>query len=124
MDRDVAKWLIDIRNSILEIEGFFTGKQMIFAEYQQNTLLRRGCERNLEIIGEAINRVLKHQADIEISNAKKIVQFRNIVIHSYDNLIDETVWAIIIRHLPVLKTEVEKILTDKFPSIPLFIENK
>lgn len=71
---------------------------------------RKFIERNFEIIGEAINRILKINPDIPISSARKIVNTRNLVIHSYDSLDKEILWGIVIKHLPVLKEEVRQLL--------------
>jgi uncharacterized protein with HEPN domain len=46
-----------------------------------------------------------------ISDARKIVDTRNRIIHAYDNVSDEIMWSIIIKHLPILKTEIRKLLT-------------
>ena len=73
-------------------------------------LLRRGVERNIEIIGEAMNRILKADDTILITNARKIVDTRNYVIHGYDTLAVDILWSIVINHLPVLKNEVEELL--------------
>lgn len=59
MDERVMKYLIDIDNSIAEIEGYFQNITKEFNSYRQNTMLKRAVERNLEIIGEAVNKVLK-----------------------------------------------------------------
>ncbi|KKL16390.1 hypothetical protein LCGC14_2496050 [marine sediment metagenome] len=71
-------------------------------------MLKRAVERNLEIIGEAINRILKRDESFErkISNAKAIIGLRNQVIHSYDNVSDENIWSILTTHLPKLKSEI------------------
>jgi uncharacterized protein with HEPN domain len=65
-------------------------------------------ERDLEIIGEAVNRIIRQDENFPIKNAQKIIGLRNQIIHSYDNISDENIWAIIQKHLPVLKLEVEK----------------
>ena len=57
-----------------------------------------------------MNRILKINPEINISSARKIVNTRNIVIHSYDSLDKEIIWAIIMRHLPILETEVNSLL--------------
>ncbi len=72
--------------------------------------MRRGVERELEIIGEAMNRILQLDNEIEISHARKIVNFRNWVIHGYDKVDDVIVWGIISKHLPELKIQVKKLL--------------
>lgn len=57
-------------------------------------MLRKATERNLEIIGEAMNRILRAYPEIQIDNAKKIVALRNQVIHGYDIIDDANVWSI------------------------------
>jgi uncharacterized protein with HEPN domain len=73
---------------------------------------KRAVERNLEIIGEAINRITKVNSAVtsKITDAKAIVGLRNQVIHAYDNISDETIWAIVTNHLPKLKKEIGKLL--------------
>ncbi|MCL2650037.1 MAG: DUF86 domain-containing protein [Candidatus Azobacteroides sp.] len=112
MDERIEKWLYDIRFAIEEIESFFENTDRIFANFKQNTMLKRAIERNLEIIGEATNRILKQNPEIEITNARKIINLRNLVIHSYDSISDENIWAIIINNLPELEKEIQKLLND------------
>lgn len=73
-------------------------------------MLRRAIERELEIIGEAMNRIEKLDSTIEISGKRQIISMRNRVIHGYDKIDNEIIWGTIIRHLPTLKTEVMKLL--------------
>lgn len=73
---------------------------------------RRAVERNIEIIGEAMNRILQKDDSIKLSNSRKIVDTRNRIFHGYDAVSDHTIWGIVISHLPTLKTEVEKLLTE------------
>lgn len=56
------------------------------------------------------NRILKIRNDISITNARKIVNARNYVIHGYDSLRYEILWAIVIKDLPLLKSEVRSII--------------
>jgi len=57
MDNRVLKWLYDIKMAIDEIDTYFVGKEMNFFEYRKNTMLKRAIERDIEIIGEAVNRI-------------------------------------------------------------------
>jgi len=106
MDEKILKWLYDIHDAIIEIEGYFNDFPMDFKLYSTNTILKRAVERDLEIIGEAVNRILKLNPDFPIENAKRIVGLRNQIIHAYDNISDENIWAIILKHIPLLKSEV------------------
>ncbi len=112
MDRKYRKYLSDIYGAILEIESFLENRPREYSSFCGDMLLRRGIERNIEIMGEAMNRVLKLDPDIPVTSARKIVDTRNFVIHAYDSLRPELLWGIVINHLPLLKSEIESLLTD------------
>ena len=114
MDERILKWLFDIKIAIKEIDSYFEGSEMDFFKYKENLMLKRAVERDLEIIGEAINRIVKRDPAFEnkITNAKSIIGLRNQVIHAYDNISDENIWSILQIHLPKLKGEIE-ILTQQ-----------
>ncbi len=109
MDHKVKKYLFDIRESITSIEEYL-GSSRDFTVYQSNKMLRRAVERELEIIGEAMNRISKLDATIKISAKHQIISMRNRVIHGYDKIDDEIIWGTIVRHLPRLKTEIKELL--------------
>jgi uncharacterized protein with HEPN domain len=71
---------------------------------------KKAVEQNLEIIGEAVNRILKADSSIQIKNAKNIIGTRNRIIHSYDNISDEVIWTIATRELPDLLEEVKSLM--------------
>ena len=68
------------------------GDNRDFQGYKNNKLLRRGIERKLEIIGEATNRILKIDKNIESSDSRRIVDLRNWVIRGYDKVDDVIIW--------------------------------
>ena len=107
MNERILKWLYDIRDSINEIDIYFLNNPKDFNQYKSNQLLKRAIERNLEIIGEAVNRIMKEDQDFPLENAKKIIGLRNQIIHAYDNISDENIWAILLKHIPKLKEEVD-----------------
>src|ERR1035437_7034226 len=109
MQLEIQKYLFDIQLSIESINEYL-GDKRDFNHYQNNKLLRRGIERELEIIGEAASRILKLDSDIKIDNARKIVDLRNWVIHGYDKIDDVIIWGIISKQLPLLKKQVEDLL--------------
>lgn len=109
MKEEVQSWLIDIQKAINEIESFLP-ERMTFSDFQNDLKTKRAVERNIEIIGEAMSRTLKTMPDIKISNSRKIVDTRNRIIHGYDNVSDQILWAIIHKSLPILKNEVEQLL--------------
>jgi uncharacterized protein with HEPN domain len=71
---------------------------------------RRAVERNIEIIGEATNRILQKDESTELSNSRKIVDTRNRIIHGYDKVSDDIIWSIVINYLPILKIEAQNLL--------------
>ena len=112
MDERILKWLFDIKEAIAEIDSYFIDNIKDFKNYQSNIILKRAIERDLEIIGEAVNRILKQDPKFPIENAKRIVSLRNQIIHSYDNISDENIWAIISKHIPSLKEEVSGLINN------------
>lgn len=81
--------------------------------------MQRAIQMNISIIGEATNKLLKLNPEIHITKARKIVDSRNYLIHGYDSVSHDMVWAIVIKHIPLLKKEVEKLLSnpDTSPSL-------
>lgn len=112
MDVRIQSWLHDISKSIDEI-FLFLGERRDFKSYLTDIKTKKAVERNLEIIGEAVYRILKVDNEFELENAKNIMGTRNRIIHSYDNLSDEIIWTIISRELPELKIQIEEILKNK-----------
>ncbi|HBS88665.1 MAG: hypothetical protein A2W91_18665 [Bacteroidetes bacterium GWF2_38_335] len=110
MGEKALKYLYDIKYSIDEINSFFLNNKKTFENYSNNILLKRAVERNLEIIGEAMSKLLKTDPEISVHNAKRIIGLRNQIIHGYDSVSDENIWAIVISHLPKLKEEIDDLI--------------
>ena len=91
MDNNIKAWLYDILNAIMEIEGFLSSGPKDFAQYQGDLRTKRAVERNIEIIGEALSRILKNNETIIITNSRKIVDTRNRIIHGYDSVSDDVI---------------------------------
>ena len=91
--------------------SFFEGKRL-FAYFQTDILRQRAVERNVEILGEAINQLLKHDPTIDLPNAKAIIGTHNRVIHSYDNVTPEFLWSLVINHIPRLHEDVKGLLKE------------
>jgi uncharacterized protein with HEPN domain len=112
MDKEIQVWLFDILNSILEIESFVDFEETNFQDYSSDVKTKRAVERNLEIIGEALNRISKKDENLEITDKRKIISVRNRIIHGYDQVSDELIWSIITQYLPVLEKEVRQYLNE------------
>ena len=82
--------------------------------YLRDRLRRQAVERNFEIIGEAVNLLRKSDPAVasQITDADRIVAFRNVLIHVYHLIDDAEVWRVIETSLPILLKEVEALLND------------
>ena len=102
MSEEIRKWLDDITGAIQHIDIPLGGKRD-FVAYQVNITVRRAVERELEIIGEATNRILKVDNTLATSSAQRIVDLRNRVIHACDAVDEVIVWSVVVKNLPLLK---------------------
>lgn len=111
MENELKSHLFDVLNAVNEIDSYFLSGTKDFEYFKKDLKTKRAVERNLEIIGEAMSRILKQNTTIEISNSKKIIDTRNRIIHGYDLVSDDVIWGIVIKHLPILKNEIEILLS-------------
>lgn len=111
MENKINTWLEDIHQAIEEIFLFLPEKRNFF-EYQKDLKGKRAIERSLEIIGEAVHRILEVDSEFPITHARKIVDTRNRISHGYDTVSDDIVWAIIVQDLDKLQAEVKNLLTE------------
>ena len=111
ISREEKKLLVDIIESINSIDEHLD-RERILEVYLNNKTKRIAVEREIEIIGEATNKLLKINPKIAISYARVIVNLRNKVIHSYDSVDDILIWKIIMKDLPALLEEVNKLLNE------------
>ena len=95
MDIEIKTWLYDILNAINEIEGFFSDRPKSFEAHKSDLRTRRAVERNIEIIGEAANRLPE---DFKDTHSKidwhRIRGFRNRIVHDYLGIDYAIVWEI------------------------------
>ena len=105
MTEQGKKYLSDILRAIELIEQFSV-TTATFTDYLIDLKTQSAIERQLSIIGEAVNKFDKLLPELTLENARKIVGFRNRLIHTYDAVDPSMIWAIIKKHLPLLKDEV------------------
>ena len=112
MRLEAKKHLEDARKAAELVLQFTGGKQR--SDYAEDALLRSGVERQFEIVGEALVRLRKDAADVSerIPNHRRIIAFRNILIHGYDVVDDDVVWDVIQSDLPVLLEQVTSLLDE------------
>lgn len=106
---DIKACLMDIEQSIIEINDFMPVERNYFT-FQNDIKTRKAVERNIEIIGEAMDRILKTDPDFQITDSRKIVDTRNRIIHGYDSVSADVIWLIVNRYLPILEIEVKALL--------------
>ena len=113
MRLEAKKYLEDIRQAAELLERFARGK--VIADYQEDPLLRSGVERQFEIIGEALNRLARiDPATAErVSEHRRIIGFRNVLIHGYNAIDDNVVWETLEAKLPTLRREVDALLAEE-----------
>lgn len=112
MDDYIAVYLYGVKRAIEEVESYFADYPMRYDIFEKDYLRRSAVERKTEIMGEAINRILKIQHDFPLPNAKAVIDTRNRIIHAYDSVKPEFLWSLVIRHIPQLKKDVENIIEE------------
>jgi uncharacterized protein with HEPN domain len=111
MDKYIITYLQDVLDAINELESFFIDYPMRYDVFEKDFLRRSAVERKVEIMGEAINRILKIDPQFQLRDAKEIVRTRNRVIHGYDSVTPDFLWLLIIRYIPILKQDVTELLS-------------
>ena len=112
MRRESKKFLFDIDEACRAVRDFTKGKT--FEDYRRDLMLRSAVERQFEIIGEALNRlhhVDPHTAE-QIPEFQRIIAFRNILIHGYAAIQNDTVWGVVEGNLPALADRVGRLLSE------------
>lgn len=112
MRLEAKKYLYDIRQAVALLASFTAGR--CFDDYQADAMLRSAIERQFEIIGEALARLARFDAALvaRITDYRRIVAFRNILIHGYAQVDDRIVWDILENKLPTLGREVKTLLEE------------
>lgn len=109
MQHRILKFILDVESVIKEIESFKEFVNNDYRMFKEYIIVKRAIERDLEIIGEAIRKMLEEKSDLPISSSKKIIGLRNLISHAYDTVEDELIWGIIQKDIPVLKREIENL---------------
>jgi uncharacterized protein with HEPN domain len=104
--------LQDILDAINDVEKCFADIPNRYDLFENNIPLICVVERKVEIMGEALNRIRKIDADFKIPNARAIIDTRNRIIHAYDNVRPEFLWSLVVRHIPILKQDILAILDE------------
>ena len=110
MPRDLRAYFWDVQHAADEI--FLFTRNKTFADYEGDSLLQAAVERKFEIIGEALTQAAQTfpMDVVQISQYKRFIGFRNILIHRYSTIANEIVWGTIEADLPVLRMQVTSVL--------------
>ena len=110
---EALKYLYDIRQAAVLLDVFLAGKTL--ADYQRDAMLRAAVEREFTIIGEAVSQLAKVDRELasSITNYRRIISFRNLLIHGYGVVDDALVWDVVETALPLLRSEVEALLGEE-----------
>jgi len=112
MRLEIRKYLHDIERATTALTEFTATRT--FADYAREAMLRAAVERQFEIIGEALAQLAKRDANVaaRIGDHRRIIAFRNILIHGYADVDDRLVWDIVETKLPTLRRDVEALLSE------------
>ena len=105
------KYLSDILTAINLIHEFTNGIKD-FNVYDRDRKTQSAVERQLAIIGEALNKLKQNDLSISIENDRQIIGFRNRLVHAYDSIDNSIVWTIINRYLKRLEAEISLLIKD------------
>ena len=110
MRLEAKKFLYDIQSAVQAIKQFIDGKDL--DDYQGDLMLQSAVERQFMILGEAMAQLSKIWPDIEekISNVREIINFRNVIVHGYSSIENQTIWGIIEADLDILNKEVAALI--------------
>lgn len=106
----ILTYLQDVLDAINDMQSCFVGYPNRYDLFEKDIMRKCVVERKVEIMGEAINRIKKVAPSIVIPNARAIIDTRNRIIHAYDNVQPEFLWSLVLRHIPELKKDIERIL--------------
>lgn len=110
MHADSPKYLWDVQNAATLIERFVSGRS--YEDYVSDPMLKSAVERQLEIIGEALNALSRRDPATAkaIPDLARIVSFRNVLIHGYASVDDKLVWGVVEAKLSTLRHTITDLL--------------
>ena len=111
--REVLKYLYDIGSACQLLTSFTGGREL--GDFLGDAMLQSAVERQFEIIGEALNKALALDTSLalRITNASRIIVFRNRLAHGYATVSPEVVWGVVEGGLPRLSDEIRVLLAEK-----------
>ena len=111
-NEEILTYLQDVLDAINDMQSCFIDFPNRYDLFEKEIMRKCVVERKTEIMGEAINRIRKIDPTIEIPNARAIIATRNRIIHAYDNVQPTFLWGLVIKHIPELKKDIERIIIE------------
>ena len=112
MRLESKKYLYDIAEAARLAAEFTTGKT--YSDYRSDALLRSAVERQLAIVGEALVQLARIDSSTasRLSDYKRIIAFRNVLVHGYAEIDDSIVWDVLHQKLSILREEADGLLAE------------
>lgn len=109
MHPDTQKYLWDVQTALSHILQFTNGKS--FHDYSSDLMCKSAVERQLEIIGEALNALSRKDPETaaRIPDLPRIVGLRNVLIHGYSSVDDQLVWGVVTGKLTSLQESISRL---------------
>lgn len=110
MRPESAKLLNDMSDAINRICDYTMGQSV--ESYMKDGELRDAVQWNFTVIGEALGQLYKSDPGVaqQIKEWRRIIAFRNQLIHGYGVIKNEITWDIIETKLPLLRSDVRGLL--------------
>ncbi|MCC7241013.1 MAG: DUF86 domain-containing protein [Acidobacteria bacterium] len=112
MRREAKKYLLDIQRAATLALEFVTGRTL--ADYEATPMLRAAVERQCEIMGEALAKLARVDEAVatRIHEHRRIIAFRNILIHGYAEVDHRLVWDVVTTKVPTLHADVTSLMSE------------
>ncbi|HKV10854.1 MAG TPA: HepT-like ribonuclease domain-containing protein [Thermoanaerobaculia bacterium] len=113
MRLEAKKLLFDVVQAARLVQRFTENRS--FEDYVNDPMLRSAVERQFEIMGEAIGKLAKTDPLVveRVPDYRRVISFRNVLIHGYDVVLDEVVWGVVETKLPELLKTIEELLSEE-----------
>ncbi len=110
MSHNPEKYLYDMLDSAQFLLDFTQGRQL--EDLKTDRGFRAAVERELMILGEALWALSKNHEEIaaRIPEYARIIRFRHILVHGYDQVDQDLVWVVLQEKLPKLCDSVKRLL--------------
>ncbi len=85
----------------------------MFEDIVSDKILRHALTWNVQVIGEASNRLSKEfLAAQPVTNWRGVIGMRHVLVHDYYQIDEDELWNVIEKDLPPLKAQIEQYLSE------------